>query len=118
MENNIQRLYNLIKKFETDNNSKTTAVLFDNDYLKGWYRLMVSSECLDDLSPYESILELVKYIKENDPTLYHNLLFNISTVHTEDESMHKVRESFDEGVRYLNKAELFYNTLTNVYIMI
>lgn len=118
MENNIQRLYELIKKFETDNNSKTTAVLFDNDHLKGWRRLMVSSECLDDLSPYDSILELVKYIKENDQTLYRDLLFNISTVHTGDENIHKVRESFDEGVRYFNKVDLFYDTLTNVYIMI
>ena len=118
MENNIQRLYDLIKKFETDNNSKTTAVLFDNDYLKGWRRLMVSSECLDDLSPYDSILELVKYIKENDPTIHQDLLFNISTVHTGDESIHKVRESFDEGVRYFNEMELFYDTITNVYLMI
>lgn len=118
MENNIQRLYDLIKKFDTDNNSKTTAVLFDNDYSNGWHRLMVSSECLDDLSPYDSILEVVKYIKENDPTLYHDLHFNISTVHTDDESMHKVRESFDEGVRYFNKMELFYDTITNVYVML
>ena len=118
MKNNIQRLYDLIKKFEIDNNSKTTAVLCDNEHLKGWYRLLVSSECLDDLSPYDSILELVKYLKENDPTLYSDLRFNILTVHTEDESMNKVRESFDEGVKYFNKAELFYDTLTNVYIMI
>lgn len=118
MENNIQRLYNLIKKFEIDNNSKTTAVLFDNDRLKDWHRLMISSECLDDLCPYDSILKFVKYIKENDSTLYRDLLFNIHPVHTEDESMHKVRESFDEGVRYFNEMELFYDTITNVYIML
>lgn len=118
MENNIQRLYNLIKKFEIDNSSKTTAVLFDNDCLKDHYRLMISSECLDDLNPYDSILEIIKHIKENDPTIYHDLHFTILTVHTEDESMHRVRESFDEGVRYFNKAELFYDTLTNVYVMI
>ena len=118
MENNIQRLYNLIKKFETENNSKTTAVLFDIDHSKGWYRLMVSSECLDNLCPYDAILKIIKYIKENDSTIYYDLKFNILTVHTDDESMHKIRESFDEGVRYFNEAELFYDTLTNVYVMI
>ena len=118
MENNIQRLYNLIKKFEIDNSSKTTAVLFDNDCLKDHYRLMISSECLDDLNPYDSILEIIKHIKENDPTIYHDLHFTILTVHTEDDSMHKIRESFDEGVRHFDKAELFYDTLTNVYIML
>lgn len=115
---NMERLYNLIKKFETDNNSKTTAILFDNDNSKGWYRLAISSECLDKLNPYDATLKVIKYLKENDPTIYPDIPFNIITVHTDDESIHKVRESFDEGMRYFNKAELFYDTLTNVYVMI
>ena len=89
-----------------NNNSKTTAILFDNEDSKGWYRLAISSECLDKLSPFKATLKVVKYLKENDPTLYHDIHFNIITVHSEDESIHKVRESFDEGVRYFNKAEL------------
>ena len=112
----IGRLYSIIKQFEEDNNSKTTAILFNED--SDWYRLMISSECLDKLNPFESILEVVKYIKSHDSKLICDLDFNITTVHSEDESIYKVRESFDEGVRYFNKAELFYNTLTDVYVMI
>mgnify|MGYP003300828084 CR=1 FL=1 len=78
MDNKIERLYNLIKKFETDNNSKTTAVLFDNDNSKGWYRLMIASECLDELSPFDATLKVVKYLKENDPTIYPDIPFNIT----------------------------------------
>ena len=115
---NMERLYKLIKNFETDNNSTTTAILFDNENSKGWYRLAISSDCLDKLDPYDATLKVIKYLKENDPTIYPDIPFNIIPVHTEDETIHRVRESFEEGIRYFNKAELFYDTLTNVYVMI
>ena len=111
----IGRLYSVTKKFEEENNSKTTAVLFNK---KGdEYKLMFASECLDDLSPYDSILEVVKYIKANEESLLRDLYFSIMTVHTEDESIMEIRETCIEGVKYMKTAELFYDELSEVYIM-
>ena len=112
----INRLYNLIKKFEKEKGSITTAVLF-NSY-DNYYRLMFASECLNSVGPYDATLEIVKYMKANDKDILKDLYFTITTVHTEDETIEELREQYNEGIEYLESTTLFYNDLSEVYIMI
>lgn len=115
LENKINELYKIVKKFEEENNSKTTIIIFD----KGEHSqtLAVSSECLDGLRPFDAILKFIKYMKSNDENILRGI-GSILPIHTDDENMNKLRESFDEGIKYMNSCELFDNTLTNVYVLI
>ena len=93
----INRLYNLIKKFEKEKGSITTAVLF-NSY-DNYYRLMFASECLNSVGPYDATLEIVKYMKANDKDILKDLYFTITTVHTEDIKM-GFRDSDNTALRF------------------
>lgn len=118
MINNVNRIYKVIKKFENEKDSKTKAVLFNPNTMNNYYRLMISSECLDKLNPYDSTLEVIKYIKSNDPEIVKDLFLAITPVHTDDETMKILNLNYKKGVSYIDKLEMFDKTLSEVYVMI
>ena len=66
------------------------AMLLKEEYADG-YRLLFSAKKLDDETPFNATFEVVKFIKEHNK----DLLKEISTIiviHSEDESVCKVKE--------------------------
>lgn len=66
------------------------AMLIKEEYGDG-YKLLFSAKTLDEVSPFEATLEVVKYIKEHNEDLLKEIE-SILVIHSEDESVCKVKE--------------------------
>lgn len=95
------QMVNLTQKIVQEFNRLTgpvdLAMLLKNDFTfnkdnnESKYTLLFSSKSLDDMSPFDSTLEVVKFFRKYNPDILKKIS-RIITIHSEDESVCKIKE--------------------------
>lgn len=74
----------------TYNKGPVDLALFLKDELDDTYTLLFSANCLDELTPFESTLSVVKYFKSHNDEILKKIS-SIVVVHSEDDNISTIK---------------------------
>lgn len=78
----IENTKNIADDFKLVYGDVTLTTLLEDDY--GKYILLFSSKCLDDLSPFDGTLEVVKFFRRHNTEILKDIS-SIIVIHTEQD---------------------------------